>query len=91
MAIAKRDANNVPTMLAASNADGTTPVLVKANPLMHALQVDDGSSGSDLGGSVAARDGNGVTVAMAVSSADGTTPVALYADPVTGKLLIKST
>lgn len=37
MANAKRDQNNVPTLIAVSSADGVTPVLVYANPTTHRL------------------------------------------------------
>lgn len=91
MTEAKRDANSVTTILATSNADGSTPVPVQANPTDHTLGVDDGTTGSDLSGDVASRDNNYIPVFMGVSSADGVTPCAVYADPATGKLLIKST
>lgn len=40
MVNASRDENNVPTLLGASSADGTTPVRVYANPTTHRLLVD---------------------------------------------------
>lgn len=40
MANAARDENFVPTMLAVSSADGTTPTLVYADPTTHRLLVD---------------------------------------------------
>jgi len=91
MSEAQKDNNNTPVILATSNADGSTPVMVKADPSTHILDVDDDTTGSDLSGDIASRDSNGYTVMMAVSSDDGVTPVALYVDPATGKLLIKST
>jgi len=91
MANAKRDDNGVPTLIAASNSDGSTPVLVKASPTTHRLATADGSTGSDLSGDQAKRDDNGVPLLIAVSSADGLTPVPIYADPATGELLVKST
>lgn len=88
---APRDNNHIPTLLGTSNADGSTPVVIKANPTTHILDVDCGVAGSDLSDDIASRDGNRVPVAMAVSSVDGETPVAIYADPANGKLLTKST
>ncbi len=42
---AKRDANMVTTLLAVSNADGVTPVVLWADPTTHRLLVDVGTSG----------------------------------------------
>lgn len=91
MAEAKRDNNFVPTALGTSNADGTTPLLVQADPTNHGISALDDTTGSDLSGDLASRDNNRVTVIMAVSETDGTTPVAVYIDSATGKLLIDST
>jgi hypothetical protein len=91
MTDAKRDGNQIPTELGTSNADGTTPLRLEADPTTHAMTVDDGATGSDLSGDIAARDNNSVTVLMAVSSADGVTPCPVYIDLGTKKLLIKST
>lgn len=91
MAQAKRDSNFIPTLLGTSNADGTTPVAIKANPSTHVISVSDGTTGSDLSGDIASRDANAIPVFLAVSEADNTTPVAVYADPATGELLIDST
>lgn len=90
MANASRDENFVPTLLGASNADGVTPVAVKADPTTHVLETNDNTTGSDLSNEPSPRDDNYVVVAMAVSSVDGVTPVPIYADPATGKLLINS-
>lgn len=91
MANSKKDENRIPTLLGTSNADGSTPVLIKADSGAAGIMVDDGTGGSDLSGDIASRDDNFVPVAMVVSSSDGITPVALYADPSTGELLIKTT
>lgn len=45
MAQAARDQNFVPTLLGVSNADGTTPVAVYADPTTHRLLVDTGGGG----------------------------------------------
>jgi hypothetical protein len=90
MADAKRDQNYVTTLLATSNADGSTPVLIQVDPTTHALLTVDDVDGSDLSGNIASRDNNRVTVWMGVSSADGVTPTAIYADPATGELLVRS-
>ena len=89
MATASRDENNVPTLLGALSTDGVTPVKVKADPLLHILNVDDNSTGVDFGVPNAERDSNFVPVLLAVSSADGVTPVEVYADS-NGKLLVDS-
>lgn len=90
MTNAYRDENSVTTKIALSNADGTTILRVKVDPVTHALNVNDDTTGSDLSGDIAARDENSVPVMMGVSSVDGVTPVPLYIDSVTGKLLINS-
>lgn len=91
MTNAKKDNNNIPVILAASSADGSTPVPIKINPTTHGISVDDAGTGSDLSGDNASRDDNGVTIMMGVSSADGVTPCPIYADLSNGKLFIKST
>lgn len=90
MANAKRDDNNVPTMVAVLNSDGVTILPVKINPANFGLKVDNNTTGSDNGPTRALRDENSVTTKIAVSSADGTTPISLYID-ATGKLLIDAT
>lgn len=89
MANASRDENNVPTLLATSNIDGSV-VVVTADPVVHGIYADDGNTGTSLGNGDAARDENFVPVFMGVSSVDGVTPVAVYADPATGHILINS-
>lgn len=89
MANASRDQNNIPTLIAALDTDGVTPIRVKVNPTNHGLKIEDGTTGSDNGRNVAYRDENSVPVLMAVSSADGVTPVEVYADS-DGNLLIDS-
>ncbi len=91
MTNAKRDHNYVPTKLGTSNADGSTLMLFYADPVTHALMVEDGTSGSDHGPTIDKRDDNSVPAAMAVSSTDAVTPVALYLDSANNKLLVKST
>ena len=91
MANAKRDDNRVRTWIATSNADGTTPVLIKVDATSRQLLFQDGAGGSDLSDEPTKRDDNRTPCLMGVSSADGTTPVPIYADPATGELLIKST
>lgn len=50
MAQAARDQNFIPTLLGVSNADGTTPVVIWADPVTHRLLVDAG--GSSIGTAV---------------------------------------
>lgn len=95
---APKDPNSVAALLAASNADGKTPVTVLANPSTHRLLTNLGTTGTDSGGTVAGRDQNSVAVLMAVASRtvtsngvnyiQGVTPVEVYADSSTQKLLI---
>lgn len=89
MANAKRDENNIPTLLAVDEADGTTIVRVGVNPTNHGLEIDDNTTGNDFGTPNAKRDENNVPALMAVSSADGVTPVAVYTTSA-GNLLIDS-
>jgi len=90
MTNAKRDQNNIPTLLTILESDGTTIVPVKANlSSNNSLQVDDNTTGSDLGPDYALRDDNFIPVLMAVSSVDGSTPVPIYGT-ADGKILIDS-
>ena len=89
MTNAKRDNNSIPVILALSSANGATVSPIKIDPSTNALQVIDGSTGSDLSGHNAARDENEIITMIAVSSADGVTPIPIYNDS-NGKLLIKS-
>lgn len=87
---AKRDENNVPTLLAVLNTDGKTvvPVQVVNDAGVQRLAGSYGSAGDDNGpASRALRDENYVTTLIGVSSADGVTPVAVYCDSE-GRLLI---
>ena len=47
MANAKRDDNYVPTIMAVSNVDGTTPVVLWADPVTHRLLVDASGAGAN--------------------------------------------
>jgi hypothetical protein len=60
-----RDANHVPFLVAASTADGITPVVLEADPSTHLLQV------SSSGG------GGGTQYAELVTTAPGTDTLAL--------------
>ena len=89
MTEAKRDNNQITTILGASSADGSTPVPVRVDPNTHYIITDIGDTGTDLSGEEASRDNNGVTVLLGVSSDDGVTPVPIYTNPSTGGLLLK--
>lgn len=67
MANAKRDQNNVPTLLAVSNADGTTPTLVYADPTTHRLLTDIPRS---TGSATAQTATNANVLTVTVGSAD---------------------
>lgn len=88
MSNARRDGNFIPARTAVSKDDGTTIILLTANPVTHCLVVEDGATGTDYGPEDALRDDNNVPTMLAVSSADGETVVPLYAN---GGLLIQST
>lgn len=70
MSQAPRDQNFVPTLLAVSSTDGTTPVVVYADPTTHRLLVDS-ASGSGTVTSVSVVSANGFTGSVATST---TTP-----------------
>jgi hypothetical protein len=88
--VAKKDDNDVSTLIGALNTDGKSITLIKANPTTHLLSVSDGTTGSDFGPVNALRDENHIPVLLAVSSVDGVTPVVVYCDS-SGNLLTKST
>lgn len=48
MAQAPRDENRIATLLGTSNADGTTPITVYADPITHRLLVDASGAGSTV-------------------------------------------
>lgn len=56
MAEAKRDGNYVPTLIGVSNADGTTPVTIYADPTNHRLLVDLPSGTGDVVGPASSTD-----------------------------------
>jgi hypothetical protein len=91
MAEALRDQNHIPTLLAASNADGVTTLPVYADPISHVLSGSNGTGGVDLSDEPGQRDENHVVVLMAVSAVDGVTPVPIYATSMGNKLLIRTT
>jgi len=66
MSQAPRDENFVPTLLGVSNADGTTPVPVYADPTTHRLLVDLPGGSGDVVGPASSTDN-------AVARFDGTT------------------
>jgi hypothetical protein len=83
MANAYRDENSVPTLIAASNADGSTPVRLWADPVTHRLLVDlpGGGSGTVTSVSVVSANGFAGTVATATS-----TPAITISTSITGVL-----
>lgn len=88
MTNAKKDNNQVPVLLGASNADGTTPLPIQVDPATHEIIMDDNTTGSNLSDSNARRDNNAIPIGLAVSSIDDVTPVMIYIDSVTNKLLV---
>lgn len=89
---ASRDQNGVPALICASESDGQTVIPIQANPTLHAVIVQDGTSGVDAGnnGGSAMRDQNGVPVLLALSSAGDGSIVEVYGEPITGSILIDS-
>jgi len=82
MAQAQRDQNHVTTLIAVSNVDGTTPVLLYADPTTHRLLVDSaGGSGTVTDVSVATANGFAGTVETST-----TTPVITLTTSITGIL-----
>jgi hypothetical protein len=65
MANSKRDDNRVPTLLAVSNVDHATPVLLEADPTTHELIVSS-SGGSGGSGNGAILDGANATIKASV-------------------------
>lgn len=80
MADAKRDQNRVTSLLAVSNADGVTPVVLWADPFTHRLLVDlPGGAGTVTDVSVVTANGFAGTVADPT-----TTPAITLSTTVTG-------
>lgn len=89
MANAKRDENNVPTILGTLNTDGISLVRIKINPANGAMKVDNDATGTYISRTNDLRDENEVPAMMGVSSSDNKTPTLVYADS-SGNLLINS-
>lgn len=84
------DANGRESITGRLNTDGLTITRVRANASTHQMLVDEGSTGSDNGGTFAATDANDRPTVFAVSESDGKTLVGLYVNS-SGELLIDST
>lgn len=93
MVNAKHDQNARPAMIGVSSTDGVTVEPITADAPTHALNVSDGTTGSDMGNNsgIALIDENGVSVMCAESSAGDGTLVELYVNDSTGRLLVKTT
>ena len=87
---AKHDQNGIPTLLGALNTNGVTPIPIEVTDSLNALNVSNGTTGTDYGTTNAQRDQNRVPVLIGVSAADGITPCEVYADS-SGNLLVRST
>ncbi len=90
MANAKRDNNRIPTLIAASRTDGTTPINIYVNPTTHQLMVETNAVAITQR-SVAPRDANRIPVLLGVSSSNGTTPVTICCNPTTHGLFVEPT
>jgi len=92
MSNAKPDGNGKTTIIGILNTDGATVTRVQTNPSNHALEVSNGTTGSDNGNNagLAQVDGNGKPVWTALSSVDGKTIIEVYVNS-SGQLLIQST
>lgn len=49
MADAAHDSNSIPTLIAVSSSDGSTPVRIYGDPATHRLKVDTGGGGGGTG------------------------------------------
>lgn len=83
MADAYRDENFVPTLIAASNVDGQTPVRVYADPTTHRLLVDMAGGGTGTVTSVSVVTANGFAGSVATAT---TTPAITLSTTITGIL-----
>lgn len=86
---AKRDENNISTILGTLNSDGVTPIRIKINPANGGMKVDDNTTGTYIPRTNDIRDENNVPALMGVSEADNKTPILVYANS-SGELLIDS-
>lgn len=89
MANAQKDQNGMNTMTGILSSDGKTVIRIQASPTTHAMNIADGTTGSNLGPTLAKHDENMVPTLSAVSYLDGVTIVPLYVD-ANGNLLIDS-
>ena len=80
MANAGHDQNTRPTIICASQTDGTTIVQIQADPSTHVLKVSDNTTGSDNGNNNgnAMEDENSVSVWTALSSANDGSIIEVY-------------
>ncbi len=83
MADAKRDNNYVTSLIAVSNVDGITPVVLWADPTTHRLLVDLGGAGSGTVTDVSVVSANGFAGSVATST---TTPAITLSTTITGIL-----
>lgn len=83
MSQASRDQNFVPTLLGVSNADGTTPTTVYADPTTHRLLVDVAGGGTGTVTSVSVITANGFAGTVATAT---TTPAITLTTTITGIL-----
>lgn len=83
MAQAARDQNTIPTLLGVSNADGTTPVTIYADPTTHRLLVSFTGAGSGTVTDVSVVSANGFAGTVATST---TTPAITLSTTITGLL-----
>jgi hypothetical protein len=89
--VAGIDENGRQTIICAYDGDGQTIVPLQANPTNHALEIEDGTTGTDNGnnGGNAMLDQNSRQVWTALSSADDGSIVEVYANSL-NQLLINS-
>lgn len=88
MVTSKTDNNGVATAFGVLNTDGETVTLLRANPTSHALDVSDGSSGSDIGRDTSKHDDDMRTSMCATDASGNIIPLWLNSS---NQLLIKST
>lgn len=79
MANAGTDESRAKSVTAILGTDGSTIEALTADPTLHALLVDDGTTGSNNGPSIEKHDDNHVPTLYALSSTGDGTRVPLYA------------
>lgn len=81
------DANGAKSLLFANQYDGTSTIRMVVDSTSHAVLMDIGSGGTDLGRTYSLIDANSRKSALGTSTTSATTPETIYANPTTGRVL----